>query len=151
MILCPNYGCRFALNLLMSSRLSAFQFATQVHKIVDLSSCPDREAMWHLEVIEAYKLFYLPAFGEWCKYSLHSLMYFLLSLSPILCFFVYCSISFAAHLHMISSYSTDAKCSFILCQIYGCQQAGPGLSRTQNFELIRPGLYGLNYSKFWYS
>ncbi|KAJ8650999.1 hypothetical protein MRB53_004022 [Persea americana] len=36
----------------------------KVHKIVDLSSCPDREAMWHLEVIEAYKLFYLPAFGE---------------------------------------------------------------------------------------
>ncbi|KAJ6852512.1 uncharacterized protein M6B38_256065 [Iris pallida] len=33
----------------------------KVHKIVDLSSSPDREAMWHLEVIEAYKLFYLPS------------------------------------------------------------------------------------------
>lgn len=32
----------------------------QVHKIVDLSSSPDREAMWYLEVIEAYKLFYQP-------------------------------------------------------------------------------------------
>ncbi|KAK1259567.1 hypothetical protein QJS04_geneDACA020091 [Acorus gramineus] len=30
----------------------------KVHKIVDLSSSPDREAMWYLEVIEAYKLFY---------------------------------------------------------------------------------------------
>lgn len=32
----------------------------QVHKIVDLSAFPDREAMWYLEVIEAYKLFYGP-------------------------------------------------------------------------------------------
>ncbi|TVU45662.1 hypothetical protein EJB05_05154, partial [Eragrostis curvula] len=31
----------------------------QVHKIVDLSSQPDREAMWHMEVAEAYNLFYL--------------------------------------------------------------------------------------------
>ncbi|RWW21723.1 hypothetical protein GW17_00014109 [Ensete ventricosum] len=31
----------------------------QVHKIVDLSQHPDREAMWHLEVMEAHKLFYL--------------------------------------------------------------------------------------------
>ncbi|KAH7561158.1 hypothetical protein JRO89_XS10G0181300 [Xanthoceras sorbifolium] len=31
-----------------------------VHKIVDLSAFPDREAMWYLEVIEAYKLFYQP-------------------------------------------------------------------------------------------
>ncbi|OAY66292.1 hypothetical protein ACMD2_06364 [Ananas comosus] len=31
----------------------------KVHKIVDLSPYPDREAMWHLEVIEACKLFYL--------------------------------------------------------------------------------------------
>ncbi|KAG9444651.1 hypothetical protein H6P81_015991 [Aristolochia fimbriata] len=30
----------------------------KVHKIVDLSPFPDREAMWHLEVIEAHKLFY---------------------------------------------------------------------------------------------
>eukprot|EP01018_Ginkgo_biloba_P039485 Gb_26866 [translate_table: standard] len=30
----------------------------KVHKIVDLSIFPDREAMWHLEVIEAYQLFY---------------------------------------------------------------------------------------------
>ncbi|KAL5709672.1 hypothetical protein ACHQM5_020333 [Ranunculus cassubicifolius] len=29
-----------------------------VHKMVDLSPFPDREAMWHLEVIEAYKMFY---------------------------------------------------------------------------------------------
>ncbi|KAH7661215.1 RecQ-mediated genome instability protein 2 [Dioscorea alata] len=33
----------------------------KVHKIVDLSACPDREAMWQLEVIEAYKFFYLPS------------------------------------------------------------------------------------------
>ncbi|KAI9196183.1 hypothetical protein LWI28_021746 [Acer negundo] len=32
----------------------------KVHKIVDLSAFPDREAMWYLEVIEAYKLFYQP-------------------------------------------------------------------------------------------
>lgn len=32
----------------------------KVHKIVDLSANPDREAMWYLEVIEAYKLFYQP-------------------------------------------------------------------------------------------
>lgn len=32
----------------------------KVHKIVDLSSFPDREAMWYLEVLEAYKLFYKP-------------------------------------------------------------------------------------------
>ncbi|XP_010689971.2 uncharacterized protein LOC104903603 [Beta vulgaris subsp. vulgaris] len=30
----------------------------KVHKIVDLSAYPDREAMWYLEVIEAYKIFY---------------------------------------------------------------------------------------------
>ncbi|KAE8037629.1 hypothetical protein FH972_010203 [Carpinus fangiana] len=30
----------------------------KVHKIVDLSAIPDREAMWYLEVMEAYKLFY---------------------------------------------------------------------------------------------
>lgn len=33
----------------------------KVHKIIDLSPHPDREAMWHLEVIEAYQLFYLPS------------------------------------------------------------------------------------------
>ncbi|XP_026661660.2 uncharacterized protein LOC103710189 isoform X2 [Phoenix dactylifera] len=33
----------------------------KVHKIVDLSGYPDREAMWHFEVIEAYKLFYVPS------------------------------------------------------------------------------------------
>ncbi|XP_015951827.1 uncharacterized protein LOC107476524 [Arachis duranensis] len=32
----------------------------KVHKIVDLSSWADREAMWYLEVMEAYKLFYQP-------------------------------------------------------------------------------------------
>ncbi|GAV76723.1 hypothetical protein CFOL_v3_20196 [Cephalotus follicularis] len=32
----------------------------KVHKIVDLSAFPDREAMWYLEVMEAYKLFYQP-------------------------------------------------------------------------------------------
>ncbi|KAI3702659.1 hypothetical protein L6452_28407 [Arctium lappa] len=32
----------------------------KVHKIVDLSAFPHREAMWYLEVLEAYKLFYLP-------------------------------------------------------------------------------------------
>ncbi|CAI0452684.1 unnamed protein product [Linum tenue] len=32
----------------------------KVHKIVDLSPFPDREAMWYLEVMEAYKLFYQP-------------------------------------------------------------------------------------------
>ncbi|KAF1896805.1 hypothetical protein Lal_00034506 [Lupinus albus] len=36
----------------------------KVHKIVDLSSSPDREAMWYLEVIEAYKLFYQPLVEE---------------------------------------------------------------------------------------
>ncbi|KAK6926675.1 RecQ-mediated genome instability protein 2 [Dillenia turbinata] len=29
-----------------------------VHKMVDLSAFPDREAMWYLEVIEAHQLFY---------------------------------------------------------------------------------------------
>ncbi|XP_071720008.1 uncharacterized protein [Rutidosis leptorrhynchoides] len=33
----------------------------KVHKIVDLSAFPHREAMWYLEVLEAYKLFYQPA------------------------------------------------------------------------------------------
>nr|XP_043611033.1 uncharacterized protein LOC122582671 [Erigeron canadensis]XP_043611034.1 uncharacterized protein LOC122582671 [Erigeron canadensis] len=32
----------------------------QIHKIVDLSAYHHREAMWYLEVIEAYKLFYQP-------------------------------------------------------------------------------------------
>ena len=32
----------------------------QVHKMVDLSDQPDREAMWYMEVAEAYNLFYLP-------------------------------------------------------------------------------------------
>ncbi|XP_061355348.1 uncharacterized protein LOC133299867 [Gastrolobium bilobum] len=36
----------------------------KVHKIVDLSSSPDREAMWYLEVVEAYKLFYQPLVEE---------------------------------------------------------------------------------------
>ncbi|XP_066390622.1 uncharacterized protein [Miscanthus floridulus] len=34
--------------------------AIKVHKMVDLSSQPDREAMWYMEVAEAYNLFYLP-------------------------------------------------------------------------------------------
>ncbi|KAK3033539.1 hypothetical protein RJ639_034000 [Escallonia herrerae] len=36
----------------------------KVHKMVDLSLFPDREAMWHLEVVEAYKLFYRPLLEE---------------------------------------------------------------------------------------
>ncbi|XVF19801.1 hypothetical protein REPUB_Repub11eG0142300 [Reevesia pubescens] len=36
----------------------------KVHKIVDLSQFPDREAMWYLEVFEAYKLFYQPLIEE---------------------------------------------------------------------------------------
>ncbi|KVI02067.1 hypothetical protein Ccrd_019632 [Cynara cardunculus var. scolymus] len=36
----------------------------QVHKIVDLSAFPHREAMWYLEVLEAYKLFYLPVIQD---------------------------------------------------------------------------------------
>ncbi|XP_010933476.1 uncharacterized protein [Elaeis guineensis] len=43
-----------------SSQSSGFPLI-KVHKIVDLSAYPDREAMWHLEVIEAYKLFYVPS------------------------------------------------------------------------------------------
>ncbi|GJM96213.1 hypothetical protein PR202_ga13029 [Eleusine coracana subsp. coracana] len=35
--------------------------AIKVHKIVDLSSQPHREAMWYMEVAEAYNLFYLPS------------------------------------------------------------------------------------------
>lgn len=31
---------------------------SQVHKIVDLSPFPDRESMWYLEVVEAFKFFY---------------------------------------------------------------------------------------------
>ncbi|XP_062107759.1 uncharacterized protein LOC133818740 isoform X2 [Humulus lupulus] len=36
----------------------------KVHKMVDLSAFPDREAMWYLEVIEAYKLFYEPLIDD---------------------------------------------------------------------------------------
>ncbi|XP_015579847.1 uncharacterized protein LOC8266987 [Ricinus communis] len=36
----------------------------KVHKIVDLSAFPDRESMWYLEVMEAYKLFYQPLIEE---------------------------------------------------------------------------------------
>ncbi|KAB5561566.1 RECQ-MEDIATED GENOME INSTABILITY PROTEIN 2 RMI2 [Salix viminalis] len=36
----------------------------KVHKMVDLSAYPDREAMWYLEVMEAYKLFYQPLIEE---------------------------------------------------------------------------------------
>lgn len=36
----------------------------KVHKIVDLSAHPDREAMWYLEVIEAYRMFYQVLFEE---------------------------------------------------------------------------------------
>ncbi|GFP98027.1 recq-mediated genome instability protein 2 [Phtheirospermum japonicum] len=36
----------------------------KVHKLVDLSPFPDREPMWYLEVIEAFKLFYQPLFEE---------------------------------------------------------------------------------------
>ncbi|XP_006650415.1 uncharacterized protein LOC102714163 [Oryza brachyantha] len=31
----------------------------KVHKLVDLSAQPDREAMWYMEVVEAYNFFYL--------------------------------------------------------------------------------------------
>ncbi|KAG6486019.1 hypothetical protein ZIOFF_054589 [Zingiber officinale] len=41
------------------SRSAQYSMILQVHKIVDLSEQPDREAMWNLEVIEAHKLFYL--------------------------------------------------------------------------------------------
>ncbi|XP_075512014.1 uncharacterized protein LOC142547546 [Primulina tabacum] len=34
----------------------------KVHKLVDLSAFPDRESMWYLEVMEAFKLFYQPMF-----------------------------------------------------------------------------------------
>ncbi|KAL3681278.1 hypothetical protein R1sor_024234 [Riccia sorocarpa] len=30
----------------------------EVHKIVDLSACPDREALWHLELLECHEKFY---------------------------------------------------------------------------------------------
>ncbi|KAH9623402.1 hypothetical protein KSS87_000215 [Heliosperma pusillum] len=36
----------------------------RIHKIVDLSAFPDREAMWYLEVIEAYRMFYGPCIEE---------------------------------------------------------------------------------------
>ncbi|XP_019199526.1 PREDICTED: uncharacterized protein LOC109193146 [Ipomoea nil] len=36
----------------------------KVHKIIDLSPVPDREAMWYLEVVEAFRLFYLPLIEE---------------------------------------------------------------------------------------
>ncbi|KAL2507016.1 hypothetical protein Fot_30663 [Forsythia ovata] len=35
-----------------------------VHKMVDLSPFPNRESMWYLEVLEAFKLFYQHLFGE---------------------------------------------------------------------------------------
>nr|GMD64597.1 recQ-mediated genome instability protein 2 isoform X2 [Ipomoea batatas] len=37
----------------------------KVHKIVDLSPVPDREAMWYLEVVEAFRLFYQPLIEEY--------------------------------------------------------------------------------------
>ncbi|KAJ4915125.1 Uncharacterized protein Rs2_00675 [Raphanus sativus] len=36
----------------------------KVHKMVDLSGSPDREAMWYLEVMDAYRLFYEPLIQE---------------------------------------------------------------------------------------
>ncbi|KAL1201883.1 hypothetical protein V5N11_014843 [Cardamine amara subsp. amara] len=36
----------------------------KVHKMVDLSGSPDREAMWYLEVMDAYRLFYQPLIQE---------------------------------------------------------------------------------------
>ncbi|CAF1924252.1 hypothetical protein Bca4012_070035 [Brassica carinata] len=36
----------------------------KVHKMVDLSGRPDREAMWYLEVMDAYRLFYEPLIQE---------------------------------------------------------------------------------------
>ncbi|KAL2507468.1 hypothetical protein Fot_31115 [Forsythia ovata] len=38
--------------------------AIKVHKMVDLSPFPNRESMWYLEVLEAFKLFYQHLFGE---------------------------------------------------------------------------------------
>nr|AAS79589.1 hypothetical protein [Ipomoea trifida] len=38
---------------------------SKVHKIVDLSPVPDREAMWYLEVVEAFRLFYQPLIEEY--------------------------------------------------------------------------------------
>jgi len=35
--------------------------------MVDLSAFPDREAMWYLEVMEAYKLFYQPLIEEFMR------------------------------------------------------------------------------------
>ncbi|GAB2285484.1 hypothetical protein Dimus_019933 [Dionaea muscipula] len=37
----------------------------KVHKMVDLSPYPDREAMWYLEVIEAYRMFYQPLLEDY--------------------------------------------------------------------------------------
>ncbi|GAB2214911.1 hypothetical protein Droror1_Dr00019278 [Drosera rotundifolia] len=37
----------------------------KVHKMVDLSAHPDREAMWYLEVIEAYRMFYQPVLEDY--------------------------------------------------------------------------------------
>ncbi|EOA37194.1 hypothetical protein CARUB_v10010612mg [Capsella rubella] len=36
----------------------------KVHKMVELSGSPDREAMWYLEVMDAYRLFYEPLIQE---------------------------------------------------------------------------------------
>ncbi|VVA90491.1 unnamed protein product [Arabis nemorensis] len=36
----------------------------KVHKMVDLSGSPDREAMWYLEVMDAYRRFYEPLIQE---------------------------------------------------------------------------------------
>ncbi|GJU93754.1 RecQ-mediated genome instability protein 2 [Tanacetum coccineum] len=50
-----------------TSSLSTLEFDVcfaKVHKIVDLSAFPHREAMWYLEVLEAYKLFYQSSIEE---------------------------------------------------------------------------------------
>ncbi|KAJ7526213.1 hypothetical protein O6H91_17G088200 [Diphasiastrum complanatum] len=36
----------------------------KAHKIIDISTSPDREAMWNLEVIEAHHLFYASRIGK---------------------------------------------------------------------------------------
>ncbi|CAN8294995.1 unnamed protein product [Cochlearia groenlandica] len=36
----------------------------KVHKMVDLSGSPDRESMWYLEVMDAYRRFYEPLIQE---------------------------------------------------------------------------------------
>lgn len=56
---CRKNNIMRKLNLKLLETVAQYSMILQVHKIVDLSEQPDREAMWNLEVIEAHKLFYL--------------------------------------------------------------------------------------------